>query len=111
MKISEVALKLGYEIVTMPDPDIEVEGGYAGDLLSWVMGRAGAGNIWVTIMSNINIVAVASLVGISGIIVAEGAEIPQDVIYKATEQGINIFKTNESSFLATIKIGNVLGIQ
>ena len=52
MKISEATEKLGYEIVTMPEPDIEVEGGYAGDLLSWVMGRAESGNIWVTIMSN-----------------------------------------------------------
>ena len=111
MKISEVTLKLGYDIVTMPEPDIEVDGGYTGDLLSWVMGRAEAGNIWVTIMSNINIVAVASLVGVSGIVVAEGAEISQDVIDKATEQGINIFKTNDPTFLATIKIGNILGIR
>ena len=62
-------------------------------------------------MSNINIVAVASLVGVSGIVVAEGAEISQDVIDKATEQGINFFKTNDPTFLATIKIGNILGIR
>lgn len=110
MKISEATEKLGYEIVTMPEPDIEVEGGYAGDLLSWVMGRANPGNIWVTIMSNINIVAVASLVGISAVVVAEGATVPQDVIDKATEQGINIIKTDDTAFLAILKIGNILGI-
>lgn len=110
MKISEATERLGYEIVTMPSPDIEVEGGYAGDLLSWVMGRAEAGNIWVTIMSNINIVAVASLAGVSAIVVAEGATVPQDVVDKATEQGINVLKTDESTFCATLRIGNVLGI-
>ena len=110
MKISEATEKLGYEIVTMPDPNMEVIGGYAGDLLSWVMGRAESGNIWVTIMSNINIVAVASLVGVSAVVVAEGATIPQDVVDKATEQGINIIKTDDPTFLAVLKIGKILGI-
>ena len=110
MKISEVVEKLGYDVVTMPYPEIEVKDGYAGDLLSWVMGRAEAGNIWVTIMSNINIVAVASLTGVSAIVVAEGAAIAQDVIDKATEQGINILKTNDSTFFSTIRIAKVLGM-
>lgn len=110
MKISEVTEKLGYEIITMPDPSAEVEGGYAGDLLSWIMGHAESGNVWVTIMSNINIVAVASLVNVSAVVVAEGATVSLDVVDKATEQGINILKTDESTFSAVLKIGKILGI-
>ena len=110
MKISELAQKLGFEIVTMPKPNIEVEGGYAGDLLSWVMGHAEMGNIWVTIMSNINIVAVSSLNNVSAVVVAEEVTVSDEVVNKATEQGINILKTDDSTFLTVLKIGKVLGI-
>ena len=101
----------GFQKVALPRPDREISGGYCGDLLSWVMGRAEVGNIWVTIMSNINIVAVASLAGVSAVVVAEGVTVPQDVVDKATEQGINILKTEDPTFLATLKIGNILGIR
>ena len=60
MKVKDFARLAGLEIICMPDPEREIEGGYCGDLLSWVMGRADSGSAWVTIMSNINIVAVAS---------------------------------------------------
>jgi hypothetical protein len=47
--------------LNLSDGEKEITGGYTGDLLSWVMGRASCGNAWITIMSNINIIAVASL--------------------------------------------------
>ena len=40
----------------------EVSGCYIGDLLSWVMGRAKAGDAWLTVMGNISALAVASLI-------------------------------------------------
>jgi hypothetical protein len=49
-----------------------VTGGYAGDLLSWVMGRAPGGAAWVTIMSNVNAAAVAVMADLSCVILAEG---------------------------------------
>ena len=51
--------------LTCPDPERVVTGGYVGDLLSWVMGRARSGQAWITIMSNINTVAVASLADVA----------------------------------------------
>ena len=47
--------------LTCPDPERVVTGGYVGDLLSWVMGRARSGQAWITIMSNQNVAAVAVL--------------------------------------------------
>ena len=58
MKISQLVTCLDLEVLTMPEPDVQITGGYVGDLLSWVMGRAEAGHVWVTIMTNINILAV-----------------------------------------------------
>ena len=60
--------------LTCPDPERVVTGGYVGDLLSWVMGRARSGQAWITIMSNINTVAVASLADVACVILAEGKE-------------------------------------
>ena len=56
-----------------------VTGGYAGDLLSWVMGRAPAGAAWITIMSNVNVAAVAVMAGLSCVILAEGVT-PADAL-------------------------------
>ena len=108
MKISEMTQLLGWEILTMPDPDVEVSGGYVGDLLSWVMGRADAGNAWITIMTNRNIIAVATLAGVSAIVITEQAEIDQSVVSLAQEQGINLVRTAKPSFETACAVGDLL---
>ena len=108
MKISEATEKLGYEIVTMPDPDIEVEGGYAGDLLSWVMGKLEADSAWVTIMSNINIVAVASLADPACIILSENVDPDADVVTRAMQQGVNILKTEKTTFAVCAELASAI---
>ena len=74
MTVRELADRLSAEVLSLPDPDREVSGGYAGDLLSWVMGRARAGCCWVTIMTNLNVPAVASLADVACVIIAESAD-------------------------------------
>ena len=59
MTVQQLITACGFTAAALPDPDREVSGVYIGDLLSWVMGRAGADEAWITIMSNRNIVAVA----------------------------------------------------
>ena len=61
MTAHDLAERLSLQIICEPEPEREVTGGYTGDLLSWVMGRAESGDAWLTIMSNQNVVAVASL--------------------------------------------------
>ena len=61
MTVKGIAEKLGLTPVSVADDAREVQGGYAGDLLSWVMGRVPEGAAWVTIMTNVNVVAVAVL--------------------------------------------------
>ena len=88
----------------MPEPDREVTGGYAGDLLSWVMGRADAGDAWVTIMSNANIVAVASLADPSCVILAEGVEPDAGVTERAEAQGVNLLRSPKDTFSVCAEI-------
>ena len=90
MKVSELACLEGFVTVAMPDGEREISGVYIGDLLSWVMGRAKADDAWITIMSNINIVAVASLADVACIILAEGVQLERAVTETATAKGVNI---------------------
>ena len=53
MTVEYFAKELGLGTLCMPSPDREIDGAYIGDLLSWVMGKASQGNVWITIMSNI----------------------------------------------------------
>lgn len=75
-----------------------INGVYCGDLLSWVMSKAKAGNVWITIQSHINVIAVASLIGITAIIIVEGSEVGEEVIKKAQEEEIAIFTTDKPAY-------------
>ena len=108
MTVLELAAKCGYQTVCMPDPDREVSGGYAGDLLSWVMGRANSGDAWVTIMSNLNIIAVASLADPSCIVLSESVELDEGVKERAEQQGVNILKSDKDTFSVCAEIAALL---
>ena len=108
MTVKELCRKNGYEILCMPDPDREITGGYAGDLLSWVMGRATEGDAWITIMSNVNIIAVASLADPSCIILSEGVSPDDGVKERAEAQGINLLRSKKNTFCVCAEIAALL---
>lgn len=92
-KLLEVELRTGNDT-----GDDFVEGVYCGDLLSWVMSKAKPGNVWITIQSHINVIAVASLIGIPAVIIVEGSEVDNDVIQKANEEEIAIFTSSKPAY-------------
>ncbi len=98
MTVNELSSTAGIRAVTLPDGEREINGVYIGDLLSWVMGRAKADNAWITIMSNINIVAVASLADVACIILAEGVELDSAVKDTATAKGVNILTADMPAY-------------
>lgn len=104
MTVNELAEKYSFEVLSMPEPDKAVDGCYIGDLLSWVMGRAEASNIWLTIMTNMNIAAVAQLSDVSSILICEGARPEENVISTAKEKGVNILLTEDTAYKAAVKI-------
>ena len=108
MTVKELCDRLGYEVVCMPCAEREVTGGYAGDLLSWVMGRAESGDAWVTIMSNLNIIAVASLADPSCIILSEGVELDEGVKQRAEGQSVNILRSKKDTFSVCTEIAALL---
>ena len=99
MKVSELIELLGLKLLTKPGfENREVTGCYIGDLLSWVMGKASPGDAWITIMSNINIVAVASLTGAACVILCENVSVEEEVIKKADSEEIIILKSEKTAY-------------
>ena len=86
----------------------EICGCYAGDLLSWVMSHAQYGDVWITIMSNINVIAVASLTECACVVMAEGVTPDSDVLKVAEEKGITVFSDERSAFELCCLVGQYL---
>ncbi len=93
MTVKELCTSCSFEAICLPEPEKEVKGAYIGDLLSWVMGRADEGNAWITIMSNINVIAVASLSDVACVILAEGVTLDEEISATAENKGINVLKS------------------
>ncbi len=108
MTVESLVALDGMTPLVLCEPKREIDGVYIGDLLSWVMGNASSGDVWITIMSNINILAVASLSDVSCIILAEGVALEQDVIITAREKGINIISSELSTFETAVLLSHFL---
>ena len=104
MTVSEFAENFGFEPVVMADPERTVSGCYVGDLLSWVMGRAKENNVWITIMTNVNTVAVGSLADVSAVLLAEGVKLEQPVIDCAEARGVNVVSAKVPAYEAAVLI-------
>lgn len=108
MTVKEFSTACQFNILCCPDPDREVNGAYVGDLLSWVMGRAKADNVWITIMSNVNVIAVASLSDVSCVLLAEDVTLESDVLATAKEKGINVLSTSLATYEAALKVSEMI---
>lgn len=98
MTVRELSERLSLTPLAIGDTDREISGVYIGDLLSWVMGRASGDNVWITIMSNINVVAVATLADVSCIILAEGVTLDDNVRSTAEAKGVNVFTSEKTAY-------------
>lgn len=104
MTVKELADAMNFSVVALPDRDREVSGAYVGDLLSWVMGRATADNAWITIMSNVNVLAVATLTDVSCVIFAEGVIPEREIIDTANEKGVNLLTSPFPSYETAVMV-------
>ena len=85
-----------------------VNGGYTSDLLSDVMGHAEQGNIWITLQTHKNIMAIASLKDLAAIILVKGFKPDRDTMEKSEEDGIPILGTELQTFQVNGKVYNLL---
>ena len=90
------------------DLDVSVTGGYAGDMLSWVMGRASAGSVWMTIMSNQNVAAVALMADVACVVLTEDVEPDAALIKQASSRGLALFSSPLSTYELSCRLGGLL---
>jgi len=99
MKVSELKEKLSLTLKAGSDGiENDASGCYIGDLLSLAMAKVEQKNVWVTIQSNINIVAVASLSEAACIILAEGVVPDENAAKKADMEGIPLLTSEKSAY-------------
>lgn len=75
-----------------------VTGGYAGDMLSDVLAHARKGDVWITLQTHANIVAVASTKELCGIIVVNGRTPEEATLRKAEQEHIPILVSPLSTY-------------
>ncbi len=99
MKLQEIVNELGLEVrCAAPDLNKQVIGGYASDLLSDVIANSKKNDIWVTLQIHQNIVGVASLKELAGIIIVNGREPEEETLKKAEKEHIPIMLTELPAF-------------
>ena len=64
--------------ITIEEIDKEITGCYIGDLLSWAMSRIKTGDVWLTVMGNVNAIAVAVLSDAACIILTDAAALDEE---------------------------------
>ncbi|WP_040195852.1 DRTGG domain-containing protein [Candidatus Soleaferrea massiliensis] len=94
MTVKELAQKLGFTVISGETSlQRQIDGVYCCDLLSIVMGRAPADSAWITVMGNINAVAVAVLADVSCIIIAENVQCDAEGKSKALQQDVAVLQS------------------
>lgn len=105
MNAGELARLMGMELL-LPDMagrEMKISGCYIGDLLSNVMGKAQTGQLWLTVMTNINVLAVAQLLELAGIVLLEGNQPVEGVLERAADEGIPVFLSGETAYQMAIR--------
>ena len=99
MKIKDVVEKLNLTVFGgARGLDREITGGYVSDLLSDVMGGTDEGNLWVTLQSHRNVVGIASLKDLAGVVIAKGAVPNTETIEDSNREGVPLLGSTQETF-------------
>ncbi len=109
MNVAEFAKRSGLAAPSLPCGGKEISGVYIGDLLGNVMCRARRGELWITIITNVNVIAVAVMAGVSAVIIAEGCSLSETDISLAREKGVNILLSRRSTYETVLACAGILG--
>ena len=99
MKLKDIIENLEMKVETAEESiDREVTGGYMSDLLSDVMANSKDGDVWITLQIHPNIIAVATLKDLAGIIIVQGRKPEKETIEKAQSENIPILVSDLQAF-------------
>lgn len=109
MKLQEIIRELNLKSFTKNETlEIEVSDAYVSDLLSDVMGKSQSGQLWITIQNHKNVIAVAALKDLAGVIFINGIEPGADLVQLANSKGIALLSTNLATYELAGKLYQIL---
>ena len=104
MTVGELVKQMDLEVFNMVDENEVIYNFCASDLFSYVMDKAKYKCCWLTIMSNVNITAVARIAQISAVVLCDGVKPHYTLVQKAKEQNITLLGCDLPIFQACAKI-------
>lgn len=108
MTVKDFIEKCDLKVHVEGELDREIKDCYIGDLLSWVMGRAPADSAWLTVMGNINSIAVATLADVSCIVLVESAALDNEAKAKAEMHDVTILSTDKNSYTLAVELSKLI---
>ena len=109
MKVKELVEKLNLQVLSGAEGlDRDIEGCYVSDLLSDVMGNAEMGNVWVTLQTHKNVMAIASLKELACVVLVKGQTASEDTLEQSNEEGIPFLSTTMQTYETVGKIYQLL---
>ena len=108
MTVREMAERLELKWLVPGDGTRPVTGGYCGDLLSWVMGRAQEGDAWFTVMGNVNAIAVAVLADTACLVLTEDSPLDDDARERALSQEVAVLGSGRNAFQLAAALSRLL---
>ncbi len=109
MKVRELVEKLNLKVLSGEKGlDRDIDGCYVSDLLSDVMGNAEMGNVWVTLQTHKNVMAIASLKELACVILVKGLTPSEDTVEQSNEEGIPFLSTDMQTYETVGKIYQLL---
>lgn len=109
MKVQDLVDALNLKVISGAQGlDREVDGCYVSDLLSDVMGNADMNNVWVTLQTHKNVMAIASLKELACVIFVKDLMASEDVIEQSNEEGIPLLSTSMQTYEVVGKLYNIL---
>lgn len=109
MKVSDLVEKYNLKVFAGHDSlEKEISGGYVSDLLSDVMGNASENEIWITLQTHQNVIAIASLMDLAAVVLVKNLEPDADTLIHSREEGIPLLGTSYTTFEIAGRIYNDL---
>lgn len=99
MKVSDLVEKFGLKVFSGKSGlENGVSDGYVSDLLSDVMGNAVEGQVWITLQTHQNVMAIAALKDLSAVILVKGFAPEPEMIEHSEKEGIPVLGTGWDTF-------------
>ena len=105
MKLDALVNELGLEVINGGGLSRDISGCFICDLLSHAMGKVETDNLWITVQTNMNIIAIAVLTELSAIIIAQDMDIAENVIEKAKDEGVTVLRSDKTAYELALMIG------